>query len=280
VTPPRIGVVGSANVDLVARCEALPGPGETVLASSLTRLPGGKGANQAAALAALGADVVLVACVGDDEAGDWLLGGLAARGVDVSRAVRAAEATGTALIAVDSKGENLIVVAPGANNLLEPGAVDLAGLDLVVCQLEVPLEVVASVVRAAPAVVLNRAPARALAPDVLGRCRAIIANEGEVRSLALEELDHVVVTHGAEGAARLERGVEVARAAPPALRPVDTVGAGDVFCAAYALCLSEGRDLDDALRFAVVAGALATLAPGAQGSLPTREEVESCLRAS
>lgn len=280
MTPPRIGVVGSANVDLVARCEVLPTPGETVMASSLTRLPGGKGANQAAALAALGADVAFVGCLGTDESGDWLLAGLAARGVDVARAVRHEAATGTALIAVDGSGENLIVVAPGANDALTPDALDLAGLDLVLCQLEVPVAVVEAVVARAPATVLNRAPARALPPETLAGCRAIVANEHEARSLALAELAHVVVTHGAEGASRLERGVEVARAEPPRVTPVDTVGAGDVFCAAYALGLAEGRDLDETLRFAVAAGALATLAPGAQGSLPTREEVEACLAAS
>ena len=280
MTSPRIGVVGSANVDLVARCEVLPTPGETVMASSLTRLPGGKGANQAAALAALGADVAFVGCVGDDESGDWLLAGLAARGVDVARVVRDERATGTALIAVDNSGENLIVVAPGANDALTPTALDLVGLDLVLCQLEVPVEVVEAVVARAAATVLNRAPARALPPETLAGCRAIVANEHEARSLALAELAHVVVTHGAEGASRLERGVEVARAEPPRVTPVDTVGAGDVFCAAYALGLAEGRDLDECLRFAVVAGALATLAPGAQGALPTREEVEACLGAS
>ena len=280
MTPPRIGVVGSANVDLVARCDALPTPGETVMASSLTRLPGGKGANQAAALAALGAAVTFVGCVGADESGDWLVAGLAERGVDVSRVVRDAAATGTALIAVDTSGENLIVVAPGANDALSPEALDLAGLDLVLCQMEVPVAVVEAVVTRAGATVLNRAPARALPPETLAACRAIVANEHEVRSLPLAELAHVVVTHGPEGASRLERGVEVARAEPPRVTPVDTVGAGDVFCAAYALGLAEGRDLDEVLRFAVAAGALATLAPGAQGALPTREEVEACLAAS
>ncbi len=280
MTPPRIGVVGSANVDLVARCEALPRPGETVMASSLARLPGGKGANQAAALAALGAEVTFVGCVGADESGDWILSGLAARGVDVARAVRRDVATGTALIAVDASGENLIVVAPGANDALTPEALDLAGLDLVLCQLEVPVAVVEAVVARATATVLNRAPARALPPETLAGCRAIVANEHETRSLPLAELAHVVVTRGAEGASRLERGTEVAHAGSPRVTPVDTVGAGDVFCAAYALGLAEGWDLDETLRFAVAAGALATLAPGAQGSLPTRKEVEACLDAS
>ncbi|MHB1905411.1 MAG: PfkB family carbohydrate kinase [Acidimicrobiales bacterium] len=280
MTPPRIGVVGSANVDLVARCEALPRPGETIMASSLARLPGGKGANQAAALAALGAEVSFVGCVGADESGDWLLAGLAARGVDVARAVRRDVPTGTALIAVDASGENVIIVAPGANDALTPESLDLAGLDLVLCQLEVPVAVVEAVVARAPRTVLNRAPARALSPETLAGCRAIVANEHETRSLPLAELAHVVVTHGAEGASRVERGTEVARAAPPRVTPVDTVGAGDVFCAAYALGLAEGWDLDETLRFAVAAGALATLAPGAQGSLPTRGEVEACLGAS
>lgn len=274
---PRLGVVGSANVDLVVRCAALPRPGETVLGGDLARLPGGKGANQAAAAAVLGADVALVACLGADEAGDWLAHGLARHGVDLSLVQRSARPTGTALITVAGDGENQIVVSPGANRDLDLVGLDLRGFDVVLAQLEVEPAVVAEVARLARALVLNAAPAVDVEPDVLARCAVVIANESEAESLDLASLGHCVVTLGARGAVRLERGREVARAVPPAVDPLDTVGAGDVFCAAYAVQFARGAAAHDALAFAVVAGALATRAEGAQGALPTSTEVERWL---
>ena len=274
---PRLGVVGSANVDLVVRCAALPRPGETVLGGDLARLPGGKGANQAAAAARLGADVTLVACVGTDEAGDWLVHGLARRGVDVSLVQRSPRPSGTALITVGADGENQIVVAPGANRDLDLVGCDLEVFDVVLAQLEIDPAVVAGAARRARHLVLNVAPAVEVDADVLARCAVVIANEAEAEAIDLSGVEHCVVTRGSRGAVRLERGREVARAAAPTVEVVDAVGAGDVFCAAYSLQFAAGAAFDDALAFAVVAGALATRAEGAQGSLPTTQEVERWL---
>ncbi len=274
---PRIGVVGSANVDLVVRCERLPRPGETVLGGDVTRLAGGKGANQAAAAARLGADVTLLASLGADESGEWLARNAAELGVTVMRPVASRRATGVAFITVDDRGENSIVVAPGANDDLDVSGVDLAGFDVVLAQLEVPTHVIADVAKRARSLVLNVAPAVPVNPAVLARCAVVIANEVEAAALDLEAIANCVVTLGAAGAVHYAYGVEVARAAAPAVTPVDTVGAGDVFCGAYALRHALGDPPARALAYAVTAGALATLAPGAQGGLPTDMEVRTWL---
>jgi ribokinase len=274
---PRLGVVGSANVDLVVRCAHLPRPGETVLGGDVTRLPGGKGANQAAAAAALGARVTLLACLGDDDAGDWLAEGLAERGVDTTQLSRSDRPTGTALITVADDGENQIVVAPGANRDLDLAGRDVEGYDVVLAQLEVDPAVVSETARRARRLVLNVAPAVAVDAETLARAAVVIANETEAEALDLRALAHCVVTMGARGAAVLERGWEVARATAPPVTPVDTVGAGDVFSAAYAVRLASGDEPASALRYAVAAGSLATTARGAQGALPSDEEVRRCL---
>ncbi len=274
---PRVGVVGSANVDLVVRCPALPRPGETVLAGDVSRLAGGKGANQAAAAARLGAAVTFHGAVGDDEAGRWLLESLRSYGVDVARVARVARPTGTAFITLDAAGENQIVVAPGANGSLDLANVDLHDYAIVLTQLEIAPEVVADVVARAPRVVLNAAPAVALDPAVLARADVVIVNETEAEALDLARLDHVVVTLGADGAERRERGRVAQRVAAPPVTPVDTVGAGDVFCAAYTVALARAWSPDEALAYATHAGALATLALGAQGALPTDQEVTTWL---
>ncbi len=274
---PRLAVVGSLNADLVVRVDRLPQPGETVIGGDLARLAGGKGANQAAAAARLGARTAMVGAVGEDETGDWLLGELASSGVDVSRVARCARPTGTALITVDDRGENVIVVAPGANGEVDPSAAGLEEFDVVLVQLEVPLAVVDDVARRARALVLNVAPVAPVDPVTLGRCAVVIANELEAASLDLASLAHCVVTLGARGAVLYRYGREVARASALPVEPVDTVGAGDVFCAAYATQYASGVGADESLRFAAAAGSLATRARGARGALPTRTEVESWL---
>ncbi len=274
---PRVGVVGSANVDLVVRCARLPHPGETVLGGDVTRLPGGKGANQAVAAARLGADVTLLAVLGADESGSWLARLIVGHGVRVTQPVVSHRPTGSAFITVDDRGENQIVVAPGANDDLDVRGVDLADFDVVLAQLEVPEAVIADVATRARSLVLNVAPARPVAPAVLARCSVVIANEGEASTLDLDALANCVVTLGAAGAVHYAHGVEVARAPAPSVRAVDTVGAGDVFCAAYAVRHALGESPQRALAYAVTAGALATLAPGAQGALPTDSEVNSWL---
>lgn len=278
----RITVVGSVNLDLVARAPHLPQPGETVTGADLERHPGGKGANQALAAHRLGAEVSLVARVGEDVFADEALTLLRAEGVDLTAVeARPGAPTGIALIVVAADGENQIVVAPGANRLLDAGEVDVAGAEAVVCQLEVPIEAVAAAVETAMGLVcINAAPAAAVPPALLQRADVVVVNETEHRVLAdgLSACRGLVVTTlGAAGAVAHRGGHEVARAGPPAVEAVDTVGAGDAFVAALVVALLEGRGEADALGWACAAGAAATSRPGAQPSLPTREEVEEVM---
>jgi ribokinase len=272
----RIVVVGSVNLDVVARVQRLPRPGETLAAAGLARHPGGKGANQALAARRLGADVVLVAAVGTDPAADEALALLAAEGVDLTAVRRVPDLpTGHALVTVDDGGETTIVVAAGANAATAVAAADVRDADAVLAVLEVPDEVVAAAVAAAGGlVVLNAAPARPVAPAVLRRCDVVVVNAAE--HAALEGLDAagaVVVTRGA-GVAEIRRaGVVVATATPPPTTVVDGTAAGDCFTAALTVATLAGRSDAEALRFACAAGALAVSRAGAQPSLPTAAEL-------
>lgn len=274
---PRIGVVGTANVDLVVRCRRLARPGETVLGDDVVRLSGGKGANQAAAAARLGADVWLMAALGDDASGQWLLEVLRGHGVHDDYVRRSARPTGTAFITVDDAGENEIVVSSGANADLDIADVDLGIFDVVLAQMEIPTSVLNDAARRSRRFILNVAPAAPVDPDTLKRCAVVIANEVEAESFDLSTLEHCVVTMGAGGAVHYAHGREVVRAGALNIEPVDTVGAGDVFCAAYAVMWARGSAAQDALSYAVTAGSLATMALGAQGALPTHEEVTTWL---
>jgi ribokinase len=265
------------NTDLVVRCGELPRPGETVLASDVERLPGGKGGNQAAALARLGVDTAMVSCVGRDELGDWLLATLSGQGADVSLVQRSNRPTGTAFITIDEAGENQIVVSRGANAGLDLAHVDLDPFDVVLAQMEVSADVVDELARRTSSLVLNVAPARHVAPTTLLRCAVVIANELEAQSLEMRELAHCIVTMGSRGATHYSFGEVVVEASPPEVDVVDTVGAGDVFCAAYASRYLAHDNPAVALQFAVTAGAMATQALGAQGSLPTTKEVQQWL---
>lgn len=271
--PVRLTVVGSINLDLVARAERLPRPGETVTGAEFSRVPGGKGANQAVAAARLGADVELIACVGDDEHAELALAGLKDAGVRLDRLKRVQGPTGVALITVETDGENAIVVAPGANLELQPDDLDLGECDAVLCQLEIPLETVERASQVAPdGFFLNAAPARAPYPAA----DVTIVNRYEVETLP--QRDGVVVTTlGAEGAILYEDGVEVARAPAPHVEAVDGTGAGDAFTACFVVSVLEGRSNEEALRRACVAGALAASKAGAQTSMPTAEEVDALL---
>jgi ribokinase len=272
--PARLTVVGSINLDLVARAERLPRPGETLTGATFTEVPGGKGANQAVAAARLGATVRMIGCVGDDDFARLALVELEAAGVDLSQLKRTQAApTGVALITVDAAGENVIVVAPGANSELRPADVELPDCDGVLCQLEIPLETVEHAAETASGeFFLNAAPARGAVPA---------ADLTIVNRYELEELTHreglIAVTHGAEGAVLLDDGVEVARAAPPPIEAVDGTGAGDAFTACLVVSLLEGLDRERALRRACIAGALAASRFGAKTSLPTAQEVDALL---
>jgi ribokinase len=279
-------VVGSANVDLVWHGERLPLPGETVTDGDFVQVPGGKGANQAAAAAALGAEVHFVGCVGDDEHGRATRADLEARGIDCTElAISAHAPTGVAVITVDARGENAIAVAPGANRhvtaegasrVIRPG-------DVVLCSLEIPLESVEAAVAEALAVgtpvIVNPAPPRAASAGAL-----LTPNEHECERLGgVERLvaiaPAVVVTRGRAGAVLHRAGHAPLEQRAFPVNAVDTTGAGDAFNGALAWAIAGGETIERALRSACAAGALATRAVGARRALPTAAEVYALLTA-
>ena len=282
MTAPSIVVVGSVNLDLVATAASLPRPGETVTGATLARFPGGKGANQALAARRLGADVSLVAAVGNDAEAELALALLRAGCVDLGACVvDPATPTGVALIAVAGSGENQIVVAPGANRRLAIEHVgDLRG-DALICQLETPVAVLDEVVRRFGGFVcVNLAPAAEVPAALLCAADLLVVNETEAAFYGgrLTETGALVAeTFGKRGARLSRRGEVVAEAAPPSVEAVDTTGAGDTFTAALTVALVEGMRPQRALEFACIAGALAATRAGAQPSLPMRVEVDALL---
>jgi ribokinase len=276
---PRITVVGSINVDLVARVDRLPQPGETVTDASLTYVPGGKGANQAVAAARLGAHVRMNGCVGSDRLATLARSGLAEAGVDQIEVFHVGSPdTGIALVLVDAAGETEIVVVPGANTSFEPSDVVLGDADGVLCQLEIPVETVAAAALETKGFFcLNAAPAKPVPGEVVGRADLVVVNRYELDALP-EAPRLTALTLGAEGAVLLEDGEEVARAQPPKVEAVDGTAAGDAFTACLVVSLLEGRDRQQALERACAAGALAASREGAQPSLPTSGEVDAILR--
>jgi ribokinase len=275
----HVVVVGSVNLDLVARVVRLPAGGDTVSATGYARVPGGKGANQALAARRLGADATLVAAVGTDDAAGEALALLAADGVDLAAVRRVDGPTGVALITVDDSGENTIVVVPGANARLTVDPAELAGADAVVCQLEVPMDTVAAAAAATPdgaLFCLNPAPAAPVPAAVLDRADLVVANRAEYA--AVPDLDRaalVAVTAGADGAVLRAGGREVARARSVPVTAADGTGAGDAFTGALVVGLLSGLDRDAALRRACRAGAAAASRPGAQPSLPYPDDLDA-----
>jgi ribokinase len=266
----RITVVGSINLDLVARCEQLPRSGETVTDATFARHPGGKGANQAVACARLGAEVTMIGAVGTDPHAEEALAGLREAGVTLDLA-HSEKPTGVALILVDAAGETQIVVAPGANG--DAGAVSLPEHDALLCQLEIPDAAVERAWEGGEGVFcLNAAPARPIAVDA----DLTVVNRYELESLGRRD-GLVAVTLGAEGAVLYEDGEEVARATPPLVDAVDGTAAGDAFTACLLVSLLEERAYDEALARACAAGALAASRHGAQPSLPTSDEIHALL---
>lgn len=295
-------VVGSANADLTVRVDRRPGAGETVLGTDLVESAGGKGANQAAAAARLGARTALLAKVGDDAFGELLLDGQRAAGTDVRHVrVEKGARTGTAMIVVGPDGDNTIVVSPGANARLSPADVTaarevVAASAVVSLQLEIPPETVRAAVAVAretgARVVLNPSPTPAeLAPELLAAADPLVVNEHEARQLsglagggpeewarALRERGarSVVVTLGGDGALVLAAGPAADEAVTvPGVRvaAVDTTGAGDAFTGALAARLARGASLAGAARYAVRVGAASVTRPGAQPSYPTEAEL-------
>jgi ribokinase len=293
-------VLGSANLDQIATLPAIPAPGETVLSSARQDRAGGKGLNQAVAAARAGVPTTLLAAVGGDAAGDVLLSEARAAGVDISFVRRVDAATGTAWIMVRPDGENAIVVDPGANGdlrqLTEVECDALARAAVLVVQLEVPLATVSGAVSFARnhgvRVVLNAAPSQPLSADLLAAVDVLVVNEHEVRQLAqtpeatpgdaaaaLLTSGAVVVTLGADGAL-VVRGDSREHVPGVPAEVVDTTGAGDTFTGFLAAGLAVGDDLGEAVRRAVVAGALAVESAGAVPSIPTREQVVERTRAA
>jgi ribokinase len=276
---PTIAVLGSVNLDIVAKVARLPKPGETVTGAELSHFPGGKGGNQALAARRLGADVSLVACVGNDGAADEALALLREGGVDLAHCRAVADvATGTALIAVAKSGENHIVVAPGANKKLTSD--DVAGIaaDALICQLEVPVALVAEAADSFEGFFcVNLAPACEIDVRVLQRADLVVVNETESNwyGASLSACHGIVATTRGSGVATLQRDGEIiAEATPPAVVAIDTTGAGDTFTAALVVAMVEGQDVQAALDFACAAGAASTMRMGAQPSLPFRESLQ------
>ena len=296
-----IVVVGSINLDLIVNVERLPAPGETVLGSTFTTAPGGKGANQALAARRAGASVRMVGAVGGDAFAEEALALLNEAEVDLSTVKKTDTTTGTAHILVAADGENVIAVVPAANALVLPN--DLGdGLfsngDHVLLQQEIPVETASATLgaaRAAGAVsVLNTAPFQATTAPLLPRADYIVANETEfdlyADALGIDAGDReirmrafvektggvLIVTLGGDGVLAVTPD-EAFKVPAQQITPVDTVGAGDTFCGYLAAGLDAGLSLADALRKAATAGSLACLKPGAQPAIPMAADVDEAL---
>jgi ribokinase len=301
----KIVVIGSLNMDLVARAPKIPIPGETVLGSTFNTFPGGKGANQAVSAARQGAEVVFVGRVGADAFGRQLVEGLRVEGIDTqSIGITETTSSGVALITVDAAGQNNIVIVPGANHQLTPEDIEQASLafeqaDALLLQLEIPLETVQAAARQAKKqgvkVILNPAPAQALPADLLSLVDVIVLNESEsalLSGLPVETLEQaetatcalikqglgcVVLTLGANGALLLTNAQPAIYEPGFPVEVVDTTSAGDAFTGAFAVALAAGLPPEKALRRGCAAGSLAVTRPGAQPSIPTAAEVDQFL---
>ncbi|MFJ6195540.1 ribokinase [Micromonospora sp. NPDC092111] len=288
----RVVVVGSANMDLVGAGPALPRPGETVLGGDFVMVPGGKGANQAVAAVRAGASCAFLGALGSDSFGVTLRARITAAQVDTTHLRVVYGASGVALVMVNSAGENAILVTPGANaafTALTDAELDVVrGADVLVAQLEIPVETVTEAAVAARAagtrVILNAAPARQVPAELLASVDLLVVNETEAQTLTgkghepgalLELVPRAVLTLGGEGAWYVDRdGVAVHVPAVP-VDVVDSTAAGDAFTAALAVAWGEGREVVDAVRWAAAAGAACVRRLGASVSLPRRAEIDA-----
>lgn len=266
-----IAVVGSINLDIVASVAQFPEPGETVTNAVVNRHPGGKGGNQALAAHRLGANVFMVACVGDDTAAEDALATLKSEGVNLDYCRRLeGVSTGLALIMVSAEGENQIVVAPGANAAFSKELLRLPKSDAIIAQLEVPMDTITYLAEHHEGFFcLNAAPARPVPESVLKHTDLLVVNEIEARMIGSRLEDYpglLATTFGANGAVLSHQGEEIARARPPRITAVDTTGAGDAFTAALTVSLVAGLEPGTALDIACQAGAITATRPGAQGS--------------
>lgn len=299
----KVVIVGSLNMDLVTRAPRLPRAGETLVGQSFVTVPGGKGANQAVAAARLGASVAMVGCVGDDAYGEQLRTALLAEGIDCQAVTPVSgESTGVALIVVDDSSQNAIVIVAGGNGHVTASVVDsfdalLSGAEVIICQLEVPLDTVGHVLKRShelgKTVILNPAPASGPLPaEWFAWIDYLIPNESEATALTGLPVDStasadaaasallkagvskVIVTLGEQGAlfASASRSEHFPA---PKVQPVDTTAAGDTFVGGFAAALADGKSESDAIRFGQVAAALSVTRSGAQPSIPTFAEVQA-----
>lgn len=295
----NILVIGSLNIDLVTRVPHLPQPGETIASRKFQKNPGGKGANQAVAAAKLGANVTMIGKVGTDEHGELLINSLRSAGVSTA-GIRREGTTGMAFISVSDEGENHIVLVAGANNAVRRSDISaMRGLieesDMIVMQLEIPLEVVAYALELAVGlgknVILNPAPARDLPAEMLRHVYVLIPNETELQILSgmptsteqeivdaarhLNSLgtQRVIVTMGDRGSYLISETLHTHIPAYP-VRAVDTTAAGDAYVAAFAVGKTQGMSDVEAAKFASKVAAITVTREGAQPSLPTRDDVQ------
>lgn len=295
----KIIVVGSANTDMVVKTDQHPKPGETKMGGEFFMNAGGKGANQAVAAARLGGNVAFVAKVGNDIFGKQTLDGLTNENIDTSHVfIDDIAPSGTALIIVNAVGENSIVVAPGANAKLNTEDVKaiatLKDTAFILMQLEIPIETISAVIEAAKIngthVILNPAPAQQLSDAILDGLFLLIPNESEASYLTgiqvtdlasaskaadaiLEKgVSHVIITLGKQGAYFKSSMRELLIPAPSVIA-ADTTAAGDTFCGALTVALTEEKDWEDAIRFAITAASISVTRMGAQASVPFRNEI-------
>ena len=300
-----IVVVGSINIDLVSKAERIPVSGETVLATEFKTHLGGKGANQAVAIARLGYPVHMIGKVGSDSFGEKLRSGLEQAGVDISAVGTVEDSSGVAMIVVSPEGDNIIIVTPGANSALRPHDLDahvemIRSARLVLAQLETPMDTIEYLAqlceREGVPLMLDPAPSHALSPAVLRQISWFTPNETEAAFYAagkkkesVEEtaerllqqgLRGVVLKLGASGVyLRRQEGLKLHVPAFP-VKAVDTTAAGDAFNGAFAVGLARGQSPQESARFAAAAAAVSVTRAGAQPSMPTTDEVDAILTAA
>lgn len=295
----KIVVIGSINMDLVMKVSRLPQKGETLTAEGYFTVPGGKGANQAVSAARLGAEVNMVGALGNDGFGEELFQHLKMEGIGLQGINRTEGPSGNALITVDDKGDNTILVYPGANHNVSPEWIErqeeiIKKADWVMLQLEIPMNSVVAAARLArklnKKVLLNPAPATVLPEELISLVDVVTPNETELALLTgshnLEEgaarliqqgIDTVVVTLGDRGSVAYREETKIS-ASPYSVKAIDTTAAGDTFNGALLIAMGDGKGLEDALDYANAAGALAATKMGAQSSLPTKGEVEDFIK--
>ncbi len=295
-----IVVVGSINLDLVARAPQIPLAGQTLIGTDFVTTPGGKGANQAVAVARLGYPVEMIGCVGEDVFGQEMLDNLNNAGVGTSAVTRVAGPTGIAQILVADNGENSIVVVPGANGKVDSIAIHhqsalISSAGMVLCQLELPAPTIGYLLGfcsgAGIPLMLDPAPAARLCKEMFGQTAWFTPNETEAafyvgETKCAEEsaarlfekgLRGVVLKRGGEGSFVAVAGGDAAWVKPFPAEAIDTVGAGDCFNGAFAVAMLEGKDPWEAARFASAAAAISVTRRGAQASMPSRAEVDALM---